>query len=87
LQLRRFLDDVVDYPLHSVDYPIETNMTKYSRRTERVTLVRNYKTVVIDQVQSFLDFVFEMYQNMPAIVQGEVGTNDDSASVFALTEF
>jgi transformation/transcription domain-associated protein len=40
-----------------------------------IDLHRNYKTVVIDQVQPFLDFVFEMYQNMPAIVKDAFDTN------------
>jgi transformation/transcription domain-associated protein len=34
-----------------------------------IDLHRNYKSVVADQVQPFLDFVFEMYQNMPNIIK------------------
>ena len=40
-----------------------------------IDLHRNYKTVVADQVQPFLDFVFEMYQSMPAIVKEAFDTN------------
>lgn len=40
-----------------------------------IDLHRNYKTVVADQVQPFLDFVFEMYQNMPNIVKDAFDTN------------
>ena len=34
-----------------------------------IDLHRHYKAVVADQVQPFLDFVFEMYANMPHIVK------------------
>ena len=40
-----------------------------------IDLHRNYKTLVADQVQPFLDFVFEMYANMPAIVKDTFDTN------------
>ena len=40
-----------------------------------IDLHRNYKTVVADQVQPFLDFVFEMYQSMPIIVKDAFDTN------------
>ena len=40
-----------------------------------IDLHRNYKTVVADQVQPFLDFVFEMYQNMHAIVKDAFESN------------
>jgi len=40
-----------------------------------IDLHRNYKTVVADQVQPFLDFVFEMYQSMPTIVKDAFETN------------
>jgi transformation/transcription domain-associated protein len=40
-----------------------------------IDLHRNYKTVVAEQVQPFLDFVFEMYQNMPNIVKDAFETN------------
>ena len=40
-----------------------------------IDLHRNYKSVVIEQVQPFLDFVYEMYQNMPAIVKDAFDTN------------
>jgi hypothetical protein len=40
LRLGRFPYHVVDYPLHYVGYPIETNISKYSRRMERITLVQ-----------------------------------------------
>ena len=40
-----------------------------------IDLHRNYKAVVIDQVQPFLDFVFEMYQNMSGIVKDSFDTN------------
>jgi transformation/transcription domain-associated protein len=40
-----------------------------------IDLHRNYKTLVADQVQPFLDFVFEMYSNMPAIVKDAFDTN------------
>ena len=40
-----------------------------------IDLHRNYKTVVADQVQPFLDFVFDMYQSMPAIVKDAFDTN------------
>jgi transformation/transcription domain-associated protein len=47
-----------------------------------IDLHRNYKTVVADQVQPFLDFVFEMYASMPAIVKEAFDTN---SSVVAAT--
>jgi transformation/transcription domain-associated protein len=34
-----------------------------------IDLHRNYKVIVADHVQPFLDFVFEMYQTMPNIVK------------------
>jgi len=40
-----------------------------------IDLHRSYKNVVADQVQPFLDFVFEMYQNMPSIVKDAFETN------------
>ena len=40
-----------------------------------IDLHRNYKNVVADQVQPFLDFVFEMYQSMPTIVKDAFETN------------
>lgn len=56
-----------------------------------IDLHRNYKTVVADQVQPFLDFVFEMYQSMPAIVKDAFDTNSTmtgstpAATVFSLS--
>lgn len=44
-----------------------------------IDLHRNYKTVVADQVQPFLDFVFEMYQSMPNIVKDAFETNSTMA--------
>ena len=40
-----------------------------------IDLHRNYKAVVADQVQPFLDFVFEMYQSMPTVVKDSFETN------------
>jgi len=40
-----------------------------------IDLHRHYKVVVADQVQPFLDFVFEMYGNMPNIVKEAFDTN------------
>lgn len=40
-----------------------------------VDLHRHYKTVVTEEVQPFLDFVFEMYANMPAIVKDAFEAN------------
>jgi transformation/transcription domain-associated protein len=40
-----------------------------------IDLHRNYKALVADQVQPFLDFVFEMYGNMAAIVKDAFDTN------------
>jgi transformation/transcription domain-associated protein len=40
-----------------------------------IDLHRHYKTVVADQVQPFLDFVFRMYANMPNIVKEAFDTN------------
>jgi transformation/transcription domain-associated protein len=40
-----------------------------------IDLHRHYKTVVADQVQPFLDFVFAMYANMPNIVREAFDTN------------
>lgn len=40
-----------------------------------IDLHRHYKAVVADQVQPFLDFVFEMYANMPHIVKEAFDNN------------
>ena len=40
-----------------------------------IDLHRNYKGFLLDNVQPFLDFVFEMYANMPAIVKDAFDTN------------
>jgi len=58
-----------------------------------IDLHRNYKTVVADQVQPFLDFVFEMYQSMPTIVKDAFETNSimtgstPAATVYLVSHF
>jgi transformation/transcription domain-associated protein len=58
-----------------------------------IDLHRNYKNVVIEQVQPFLDFVFEMYANMPNIVKeafdinATMAGNTPAATVLSLFRF
>ena len=72
---KEYAKDVMDLLMQIVKTDNEDNAVCALK--VMIDLHRHYKTIVADQVQPFLDFVFEMYTNMPTIVKESFDTNSN----------